>query len=149
MKNTKNNKGITIIALIITVVILLILATVAITSIRDTGIIEYANNAATSYKDKQDEEAGLLNGYKDILQQYTPSTPCTHQFNDGTCELCGYSCEHKMQFVEVLSEASESHFSLYQCSVCGITESVDEQHEFGTPVYDTTSNRTRKVFFNM
>ena len=74
MRTTKTQNGITLIALIITIVVLLILATVAITSITNTGIIEYANNAATSYQGEQDAEDGILGGYNTILDQYSGGT---------------------------------------------------------------------------
>ena len=45
----KNNKGITLIALIITIVVLLILAAVAIGAANESDIVAYAKNAADGY----------------------------------------------------------------------------------------------------
>ena len=56
MKKSKTQKGITLIALIITIVILLILAVVTINAIQGDGIIRYASNAADEYTKKADEE---------------------------------------------------------------------------------------------
>ena len=56
MKKTKTQKGITLIALIITIVVLLILAVVTINAIQGDGIIEYAKNAADEYTKKANEE---------------------------------------------------------------------------------------------
>ena len=64
MKKTKLEKGITLIALIITIVVLLILAVVTIGSIRDSKIIGHAQNAATDYKKAQEEEQIML-GYSE------------------------------------------------------------------------------------
>lgn len=70
MKNFKKNNGITLVALIITIVVLLILASVAISTITNDGIINHANNAATSYKNKANEEGNFLNGYESLLNKY-------------------------------------------------------------------------------
>ena len=56
MKKEKLEKGITLIALIITIIILLILAVVTIGSIKNSNIITHAENAATEYNIKKDEE---------------------------------------------------------------------------------------------
>lgn len=56
MKKTKLEKGITLIALIITIVILLTLAVVAISSASDTGIIQYAKKSVRASKKAQIEE---------------------------------------------------------------------------------------------
>lgn len=56
----KQEKGITLIALIITIVVLMILAVVTINSVKEGGIITHAQNAASSYKEAQiEEEVGL------------------------------------------------------------------------------------------
>jgi len=56
MKRTKAQKGITLIALIITIVVLLILATVAISSITNDGILDKAQDAASTYEIAQEKE---------------------------------------------------------------------------------------------
>ena len=71
MKRTKNNKGITLVALIITIVILLILAVVSINAIQNDGILEYAENAKTSYTQGQVNEQGTLKGYLNYLGNHT------------------------------------------------------------------------------
>ena len=60
MKRTIEQKGITLVALIITIVILLILASVAISSIQDNGIISKAQYAAYITKVKNYEEELML-----------------------------------------------------------------------------------------
>ncbi len=54
--HTYNNKGITLIALIITIVILLILAVVTINAVQGDGIIGYAKRAKETYQEEQDKE---------------------------------------------------------------------------------------------
>jgi len=64
----RTQKGITLVALIITVVVLLILATVAITAIGETNIINYANNAATNFDAAQKNEEKEIQNYEQFLK---------------------------------------------------------------------------------
>ena len=58
----KGQKGITLIALIITIVVLIILAGVTITiALKDNGIFNKANQAANAYKNASENEANWLN----------------------------------------------------------------------------------------
>ena len=56
MKKLKTQKGITLVALIITIVVLLILAIVAIGAVRDSKIIQHAQDAGDSYTIGQEKE---------------------------------------------------------------------------------------------
>ncbi len=64
---TKTQKGITLIALIITIVVLLILAAVAISSIQNDGILHYATNAADNWNKAAQNEANMLGDYLNYL----------------------------------------------------------------------------------
>ena len=66
---SKAQKGITLIALIITIVVLLILAAVAISSIQNDGILSYAKNAADSWNKAQSDEAIALQNYLNYLDK--------------------------------------------------------------------------------
>ena len=59
----KENKGITLIALIITIIVLLILAVVTISAVNEGSIFAHANNAATRYNAAATEENSLLTNY--------------------------------------------------------------------------------------
>lgn len=59
----KNEKGLTLVALIITVVVLLIIAGVAISTINETGIIAKANHAANRFVEEKNKENEALKGY--------------------------------------------------------------------------------------
>ena len=71
MEKTKTQKGITLIALIITIIVLLILAVVTIDSVKDGGIITHAQNAAETYNTKADEENQTLQNYSDYINRKT------------------------------------------------------------------------------
>ena len=63
MKQVKTQKGITLIALIITVIVMLILAGVAINmTIGDNGIFRKSQEGAEVYKNSANNEATSLNG---------------------------------------------------------------------------------------
>ena len=69
MRKTKVQKGITLIALIITIIILLILAVVTIGSMKESNIITYAQNAADNYKEKAGEENTILDEYVSLIEE--------------------------------------------------------------------------------
>lgn len=60
MKKTKTQRGITLIALIITIIVLLILAVVTIGAVKENGIIEHAQTAKDKYEVAASEEKKSL-----------------------------------------------------------------------------------------
>ena len=67
----KNNKGITLIALVITIIVLLILAGVTIASLSgDNGILRRATEAKEQTNQKNDEETEKIGGYESTIDQY-------------------------------------------------------------------------------
>ena len=71
MKKLKTQKGITLIALIITIVVLLILAGVAIGTLKESNIIGHAQNAAGSFNQAKNNEVDELAKYEAELDKYT------------------------------------------------------------------------------
>ena len=70
-QNTKSNKGITLIALVITIIVLLILAGVTIAALSgDNGILKRATEAKEQTNQKNDEETEKLAGYESTIDQY-------------------------------------------------------------------------------
>jgi len=67
MKKTKTQKGITLIALIITIVVLLILAVVTINSVINEGILKQAQEAANTYNNSVGNEGDVLQQYSNFL----------------------------------------------------------------------------------
>lgn len=64
----KGQKGITLVALVITVVVMLILAGVAIVAVVDgNGLFNSTRNAADEYQLKAEEENQLLNDLKGYI----------------------------------------------------------------------------------
>ena len=68
---TKGNKGITLIALVITIIVLLILAGVTIAALSgDNGILKRATKAKEQTNQKNDEETEKIGGYESTIDQY-------------------------------------------------------------------------------
>jgi len=72
MRNTKTQKGITLVALVITIIVLLILAAVAIGAIQNKGIIKYAQNASADYEVAEKEEQSVLASLLDKIKEKAP-----------------------------------------------------------------------------
>ena len=77
----KKNKGITLIALVVTIIVLLILAGISIVMLTgQNGILNRAVEAKEKTEVAQEEENEKLQGYEDTINQYVPSS------NGGTTE---------------------------------------------------------------
>lgn len=66
----RRNKGITLIALVITIIILLILAGISISALTQTGIFEKANQAKNKSEKEQKEENNTLGDYENTVNEY-------------------------------------------------------------------------------
>lgn len=70
MLKTKEQKAITLIALVITIIVLIILAGVAISlSLGENGILDKARFAKEKIKNSQTEENAILNDYENIINK--------------------------------------------------------------------------------
>ena len=70
----KENKGITLVALVITIIILLILAGITISSLTNTGLFEKAKEARDKTQNATENQAKILNEYEDELNKYISGT---------------------------------------------------------------------------
>ena len=76
MKKIANNRGITLIALIVTIIVLLILAGISVSMLTgQNGILNRAAEAKEKTVVAQKDEEKTLQGYEDIIAQYTGSLP--------------------------------------------------------------------------
>ena len=72
MKYLKKQKGITLVALVVTIVILLILAGVSLNLVLgNQGLVTKANEGRTNYFNASEEELALLNNLSDAIDNYT------------------------------------------------------------------------------
>lgn len=68
----KEQKGITLVALVITIIILLILAGISIATLQQTNLFGQAQRAANETKNAAANEANTLNQYSDEINKYFP-----------------------------------------------------------------------------
>ena len=71
MEKTKENRAITLVALIVTIIILLILAGISVSLLTQTGLFEKAKKAKEKSDDAQKQEQGILKSYEDEIYNYT------------------------------------------------------------------------------
>ena len=81
MKLNKN-KGITLIALVITIVILLILAGISISALTQTGIFGKAKQAEQRSKEAQEEENATLGTYENEIDKYVGKNNGNNESNE-------------------------------------------------------------------
>ena len=80
----RNNKGITLIALVITIIVLLILAGVSIAMLTgDNGILTQAQNAKNRTEEAQREEENILTNYEDYINNATLDTATVGEIVTG------------------------------------------------------------------
>ncbi len=78
----KENKGITLVALVITIIILLILAGITISSLTNTGLFEKAKEARDKTRNATENQTKILNEYEDELNKYVSGTTQTQKLAD-------------------------------------------------------------------
>ena len=76
LRNTlRRNKGITLIALVVTIIVILILAGISIAMLTgQNGILNRAAEAKEKTGVAQEDESRKLQGYEDTINQYAPSS---------------------------------------------------------------------------
>ncbi len=67
----KTNRGITLVALVITIIILLILAGISISTLTNTGIFQKAKDAKKASENAEKEQNKTLDNYEKELNKYT------------------------------------------------------------------------------
>ena len=70
MINKNKDRGITLVALVITIIILLILATISIQSLTNTGLFTKAQESKEKTQNAEENQAKTLNEYEDELNKY-------------------------------------------------------------------------------
>ena len=68
----KKEKGITLIALVVTIIILLILAGVTLSlALQDNGLFQKTRDAANRFSDAQINETEIVNTLENVIDQYS------------------------------------------------------------------------------
>ena len=89
MLKKHKEKGITLVALVITIIILLILAGISIQTLTQTGLFENAKQAKNATENAQKEENKILSEYIDKTNEYLPET-LAYKVNSGEVAIGSY-----------------------------------------------------------
>ena len=89
------NKGITLIALVITIIILLILAGISISALTNQGLFKNTKKAKEATEEAQKKEQDLLNQYEEEFNKYLSNNDKKEEklidkVNDGTIKIGDY-----------------------------------------------------------
>lgn len=135
----RKNKGITLIALIITIIILLILTGVSINLLIKGDLFGSAEKAVKGTNAKVEEQQGivddLMNEFDEIERDF-----CSHIWKEGniitqpTCTAPGKKqmiCEKCGKIVELELSALGHNFVNRVCTRCGETETGCTNHTYG------------------
>ena len=95
MKKYKSQRGITLIALIITIIILLILAGISISALTNQGLFKNAKETQNAMDKAEGEQGKVLNEYEDEINKYLENDDKTakklvDKVNDGTIKIGDY-----------------------------------------------------------
>ena len=95
MKKYKSQRGITLIALIITIIILLILAGISISALTNQGLFKNAKETQNAMDKAEGEQGKVLNEYEDEINKYLENDDKTAEklvdkVNDGTIKVGDY-----------------------------------------------------------
>lgn len=82
-------KGITLVALVITIVILLIFAGISISTLTNTGIFQKAKEAKQKSEEAENEQNKILDEYETELNQYNENT-LVYKVNNGIVKIGDY-----------------------------------------------------------
>ena len=96
----KQNKGITLIALIITIIVLLILAGVSISALSGDGIFKKATNASEIYSEKSAKEKLQLHLMNLLLEKQTNSEYNSNEFLTAKLQEKGFIVNNDIVIVD-------------------------------------------------
>ena len=84
MKKLKQNKGITLVALVITIIILLILAGISIAALTNTGLFDKAKKAKIEIENAQELENEILADYENKINELRGTTSAGDTITEET-----------------------------------------------------------------
>ncbi len=106
----KENKGITLVALIITIIVLLILAVVTISAVNEGSLFSHANNAATKYKEGAEAEDSTIQRLLGKLGQDSNAVAeqgdYTYTIENGEVTITGLSPDGKAKITNGTTQFS-------------------------------------------
>ena len=144
-KELKKQKGITLVALVVTIIILLILAGISISALTQTGIFGKAKEAEQKSKESQEQENATLGIYEDILNEYDEKT-LAYKVKNGIVKIgdyVKYTPETASTDV-ILQELNEYSGSNANTSTT-LTQEIDNENGLNWRVLDVKNGQVRLI----
>ena len=146
MKKYKSQRGITLIALVITIIILLILAGISIAALTNQGLFKNAKEAQNAMDKAEGEQGKVLNEYEDEINKYLENDDKTakklvDKVNDGTIKIGDYVkyTPDTASTTEILQE-----LSTYSGSDANTTSTLT-QESLNWRVFDVKDGQVRLI----
>ena len=145
MRKTKENqKGITLVALVITIIILLILAGISISALTNTGIFQKAQDAKTKTAEAEVNQRETLDEYETELNKYASLA----DMFDETGEIEGKI--HVGDYVEYIPDTANTYEILgelgtYSGSPNNTTSTLSQEMELNWRVLDIKDGQVRLI----
>ena len=130
-ENLRQEKGITLIALVITIIVLLILAIVTIRIMTNENIIGHANNAVTAYNEAQNNETQQLTWAEQLMQNKGGSSSSSSNNQIQTGSLSEITNQEIQEIIQSGSYDNAAH--------------VAEQDDLAIAVNDNESQNPRII----
>lgn len=139
-KKVENEKGITLVALVITIIILLILAGISISALTNTGIFQKAKDAKQSSENAEKEQNKILDEYETALDQYDEKT-LVYKVNNGTIKIGDY-----ISYIPDAASTDEilEELKIYSGSTNNTTSTL-RQEELKWRVLDVKDGKVRLI----
>ena len=134
MNKVLEDRGITLIALIITIIVLLILAVVTINSIEDRGIISYSQKAATEYNEEKIKEEVSMYSMEYYMRNKRSMQKTTSDKMIDICITLG-----------ILPEQLTVYYDLYNANQNKANKNSELQEEYVLYRIDKTTEEERTI----
>ncbi len=99
-KFKRANRGITLVALIITIIILLILAGISISSLTGSGLFRKAEDAKTQYGEAENRENSILGEYENYINNLGNNLSDVDKIVHFSIDGVEYSCERGKRWID-------------------------------------------------
>ncbi len=144
------NKGITLVALVITIVILLILAGISIATLTNTGIFQKAKDAKQKSEDAALDQNTKLDEYENEIDKYLPEQggeKLVDKVNDGTIKVGDYISytPDGASTENILQELATYSGSENESTTSTLTQEIDKETGLKWRVLDVKDGKVRLI----
>ena len=142
----KKNKGITLVALVITIVVLLILAGISISALTNTWIFQKAKDAKSASENAEKEQNKILDEYEKELEQYGDNT-LVSKFNSGKIKVGDYvSYTPDVASTDVILDELGKYSGTTDANTTStLTQEIDKEKGLKWRILDVKNEKVRLI----